>query len=476
MDGDAVSLAVCDESLKACECNKDHLLAHCARCMGIRSMGVSLLSKKVSLAKLFPSADFAGAAKRLVMAVRGINDLKRITIGHFDLGMAVYSSLVDHTKCTEPNVKLWRERLIQLTADALASYSFAKCWMTATKADMIYIFNGRYAAARAFVRAAQETGTPFCTHERTSSLGRIRLFSDSVPHDPRPYRDMVKRFWAQHGLDPKVVEQGIDFFEERPRRKLTGWVSMIEGQSQGRLPDSWDPSKRNIAIFGSTEGEFVALQDLYEGALFTSQLEAYSRLLQHASIHCPDLTFYLRLHPNSRNELNRWWKHPSLANIPNLEVIEPDDEVSSYALLNACEKIVGIGSSMCLEATYWGKPSLLLGLTFFSGLDAVYECASIEAACRMLHSRDLPPKEQINAIKFGAFMRCGGEVLPHSEPVNYYTLKFKGKVLEARQEIHEWLGACENRSPAQGIRARIRNKQDRHNFRLLWDKFNGCFQ
>ena len=56
---------------------------------------------------------------------------------------------------------------------------------------------------------------------------------------------------------------------------------------------------------------------------------------------------------------------------------------------------------------------------------------------------DLSPKAQVNAIKFGAFMRCGGDDLIHSVPVNYYTMKFKNQVLEANREVHQWLGECE---------------------------------
>jgi hypothetical protein len=310
-------------------------------------------------------------------------------------------------------------------------------------------------------------GVDYYTHERNSSLGMVQLFKNSLPHDPRPYAAMVEEFWEQHHTDQEVVSQGTDFFEERPKKILTGWTSMVKDQVRGLLPEEWEQQRRNIVIFGSTEGEFVALQDLYEGAPFQAQIDAYSSLLHEASKECPELMFYLRLHPNSKNELNQWWTMEAITRFSNLRIVKPEDPVSSYALLQSCEKVLGIGSSMCLEATYWGKPSILLGLTFYSGLDAVYESRNVVEACQLLKAVDLPAKNKINAIKFGAFMRGNGERLPHSIPVNYYTMTFKGEILEANRDVLEWLSECEKRPPVRGWKKWLQNRKDNTKFSQL---------
>ena len=61
-------------------------------------------------------------------------------------------------------------------------------------------------------------------------------------------------------------------------------------------------------------------------------------------------------------------------------------------------------------------------------------------------------------------MRCAGEKLTYSEPVNFYTLQFKGKTLEARREVHEWLGACEKRPAVTGIKKWLQERSDKKRF------------
>ena len=128
--GDDVYLLECNASLNACECNKEHDLSHCLRCIGIRQSGVSLLREKINLVSLPPSSQFARAAANVLKSVHTLEDLKKIKIENFDLGMAVYSSLIDHTKSTLPCIKLWQKKIIKLTCDALSMYWFSKSWIT----------------------------------------------------------------------------------------------------------------------------------------------------------------------------------------------------------------------------------------------------------------------------------------------------------------------------------------------------------
>lgn len=468
--GDEVYYLACDASFLSCECNREHELAHCLRCVGMRQAGVSLLRGNVTPVPLHSSAELQKKVRKMQRRIRTLDDLKALRIGKFDLGMAVYSSLVDQSKSTLPDVLLWREKILALLTDALTAHETTLDFLRKSGVDLVYLFNGRYATARGILRACQEVGVDFYTHERKSDLNRIQLYKNTFPHDPRPYGGMVLEFWEANKGVPGVRESGVDFFEERPKRKLTGWYSMVGGQEKGKMPASWNPQRRNMAIFGSSEGEFVALQDLYEGSLFASQKEGYSALMTESLKLFPEVMYYLRLHPNSKNEQIRWWDEMKF---PNLEIIEPESDVCSYTLMLSSEKVLGIGSSMCLESTYWEKPSLVFGLTFYAGINAVYECESVQEACELIGDKNLPPKPRENAVKFGAYMRGAGRSLPFSAPVNYYTLTFQGKVLEACYEVHEWLGECERRKPVSGWKKWLRGIQDRRKYQGILAAKNG---
>ncbi|HNP98783.1 MAG TPA: hypothetical protein PKK99_06990 [Bacteroidia bacterium] len=56
---------------------------------------------------------------------------------------------------------------------------------------------------------------------------------------------------------------------------------------------------------------------------------------------------------------------------------------------------------MGVEATYWGKTSVLLGKSLYMNMGACHQPASHEEAIEMLERPELPRLDRINAIKYG---------------------------------------------------------------------------
>lgn len=473
-NGDYVSLVECDEYLRNCECNRSHSLVQCMRCIGIRQHGLTKLSRQPTMLPLVLPSYRGKAPDDLPLKFSSLDELKSFKMDGCDLGMAVFSSLVDRSSNTEPDVKELQSTVRDLLCDAWRVWKSAVEILQSDRYDRVYIFNGRYAAARPWLRACQATDTRYFTHERSGHLGKYQLFDQSVPHEPTQYAQRVSKFWELAGDNPETYQEGCEFFDERPKGLLTGWTSFVGKQQSDMLPLSWDNQRRNISVFATTNGEYVSLRDLFAEGLYETQTDAFLDLLSQANEVDKSLFFYIRLHPNSISEKIRWWEDERFAHAKNVEIIPPDSSVSSYALLWASEKSVCFLSSVGLEATYWGKASMILGKAFYSGIEAAYEPKTREEVAEWLQGYP-EPKPKVNAVKFGSYMRCGGEVLPYSEPVNYYTLKFKGDVLEARQEVHEWLGECEKHPPVSGFKKWLQDRNDRKAFNQLWDDCDGWF-
>jgi hypothetical protein len=470
--GDEVWLATCDAGLMNCECNQKHDLAHCLRCIGIRNHGVSLLEGKVRTLQLVQEKVAIKLPPELPSEFSSLEELKGFKVEGFDLGMAVFSSLVDRLSDTNPDVVLHKALVRNLALDAWRVWVSAKAILSEQQFEKVYIFNGRYSAARPLVRACEQAGIDYITHEKSGHVERILLFENQFPHDPSQYAARIETFWSQCGKQEHVLLEGKEFFEERPRGQLSGWTSFITTQQQQLLPSSWDPSRRNIAVFATTDGEYVGLRDLYADGLYPDQCTAFGDIAREAQHRDKNIYFYIRLHPNSRHESVRWWESVCLSEASNVEIIPSDSPISSYALMAASEKCITFLSSVGIEATYWGKPSMILGKAFYSGIDAVYEPSTyLQAHEWVVGSPSCKPR--LNAMKFGAFMRCGGTELPYSEPVNYYTLKFKGEVIEARQEVHEWLGECEQRKPVSGIKKWLQARRDKKRFNQIIKRCGG---
>lgn len=472
--GDTITQLVCGADQNCCESNHAHLLSHCARCIGIRQHGLSLLSHSIKTQPLIHNDFILSWPDNGKFKFKSLAELKNLNIEGFDIGYATYSSLVDRLLDTDPDITQCGSLVNNLLADSYRIFRTAMKYLKENHYDLVYIFNGRYAAARPWVRACEIQKVQFVTHERTSSSDRAIRFSNTLPHYPGHYTERVLQFWEDAHKDKVILKEAEDFFEERPKGKMTGWVSFIDMQKENTLPPDWDENLRNVVIFATTEREFVGVQDMTIGYLFSSQEEAYPCIIQKALEKDSNLYFTLRIHPNSIKEKVRWWEGKAFQGLPRCRIIQPESSISSYALLFACEKSLCFRSSMGLEATYWGKPSIVLAPPFYGKIDAVYEPSTIDEAIGLVVAR-LDPKPKINALKYAAFMRCAGDKLPFSKSINYYTIDFKGKVLEARREVHEWLGACEKRPEVTGINKWFRDRCDRLEFNKLWRKCDGWF-
>ncbi|MEI8309169.1 MAG: hypothetical protein WCH98_00275 [Verrucomicrobiota bacterium] len=473
-EGDDVTLLTCDGCQRACEPNPPHLLAHCLRCIGIRQHGQSLLSREVRTKPLI-RADFIPLTLPPEFRNIGtVEDLKKCKVDEFDIGWAVFSSLVDRAGTEFPSLVENRLLVESLLLDSLRIYRTACAYLAEDKYDRVYIFNGRYAAARPWLRACASRGVTYVTHEKSSSLNRIFLYKNGIPHTTLGWPERMRAFWELNGNDGEVLKQAEDFFEERPKGFLTGWYSFTDKQRGDQMPADWDPKRKNAVIFSSTSNEFAGIKDLIVASLFESQLEAYSFIVKEASKRDPNLRFYLRIHPNSTEDKFRWWTEFDNETLALLTIIPPESGISSYTLLFNSDVVITPFSSIGIEATYWGKPSIVVDRPYYCGIDAVYEPQTGDEIVDLL-AKDISPKPKINALKYSAFLRCSGFLLRHSNPLNYYTIDFKGSVLEARQEVHEWLARCEKRPKAGPIGKWLRDRNDAREFRKLWNQCGGKF-
>lgn len=79
--------------------------------------------------------------------------------------------------------------------------------------------------------------------------------------------------------------------------------------------------------------------------------------------------------------------------------------------MNAADKVISFGSTMGVEANYWGKPSILLSASEYYNLGVCYLPSSIEELCEMIKA-DLQPLAKEGALKY-AFYLLDREVRCH---------------------------------------------------------------
>src|SRR5690606_14617556 len=97
----------------------------------------------------------------------------------------------------------------------------------------------------------------------------------------------------------------------------------------------------------------------------------------------------------------------------NITLIPPDAKVDSYALLDRGERILTFGSTIGIEGTFWGKPSICAEYSYYDGHDAQYEANSEAELMDLLTRPGLAAKPREHALGFGYYMNTFGTNFIH---------------------------------------------------------------
>ena len=332
--GDQVEFVSCVGHLSNCDFNIQKKQAACEECVGRQLAGLSSLEGKIKIRQLKPPKNQMNTR---LPDVHSIRDLVKLTIDNFDIGYSCLSSLVSSVRDPEPNIVASREVLNKFYQSALATFTATKSYLHTTRPDRVYVFNGRFSSMRAVLRACQSTGVECAIHERGFDKDHFQLYIDHLPHDIQYIQNRINDQWSRAGDDPKRNTVASQWFEGRRARIETNWKSFVKGQEVGQLPEGFDKNKRNVAVFVSSEDEFVAIGDQWKHPIYNNQVDGILKLIdsfeQDERFH-----FYMRIHPNLIGLNNTQTKALDKINSPRLTKIAADSTVDTYQLITACEK------------------------------------------------------------------------------------------------------------------------------------------
>ncbi len=410
--GDDVHVAVCDGDLPACDRNPAHEPVRCEMCMGRRRQGLALVDGNfVSLPLLMLRDTDQAELRAMTTRFSTLEELRSVAVEGFDLGMAVLSSLISFRREPAPSVVANAAWIENLLLAALAVYRSIGNRLRAQRYDRVYVFNGRFAIARAVLRACQAAGVVCATHERGHDHRHFALFENALCHDAALMHRTMLECW-QRADEAEREAVGAQFFEDRAKGVGKNWFSFVDKQANGLLPEDFDPTQKNLVVFVSSEDEFAAIGREWDDGIYATQVEGVRRIVDDLVLE-DRIHVTLRVHPNLSGIDNDQTRAIAQLDSPMLTIVPAQSAVSSYALLAAANQVLTFGSTMGIEAVYWGVPSILAGPSFYRALGATYTPSTHGELMALIRS-DLEANPRLAALIYGYHWNTFGE------PFRYY--------------------------------------------------------
>lgn len=406
-----VFILSCNGILRNCVVNKTSDRAFCKVCQFARNVGEKPYLERV---KMIHIEDYVKAEKTVfpVLEYGNTKDIQNIMYKGCYIGYGALSSYVSYTRNQEPVMdQEFRNYFDDLLKSEILLINSIENLFSKLSFDEVYLYNGRWADVRPVfdicLRDKIKVNVLESVNNGTTSFDR-EIYVNVLPQDISYRNGIIEKIWKESELDDEIKEKlASDFYIRRKNADFVrGDIKVFTAEQQSdKLPDGWDTSKRNISIFNSSEDEFIALGkewDMYQ--IFANQESGIKEILSAFEINT-NYHFYLRIHPNLSNV--PYGYHKRLYDLEqkykNVTVIAGDSKVSTYKLIDHCEKVIVFGSSVGAEACYWRKPVILLGGTTYYLQGLAYIPVSLEETFGLIEA-NLEPKPIIGALKFGFYL------------------------------------------------------------------------
>lgn len=410
--GNEVYFLLCNHRFGYCACNMRGSGFKCIRCKHYVKGLLKKCSPNIKVIEMDEQLNelLDEEINKIKPEYHSLEDIKSITYKGVKVGMGCLSAYITHSRNNNPLIDdVFKAYFDKVLKAGFYYAAFQYRMIMEIEPDRVQLYNGRCLESRAVGDIAIQHNILLRCNEQWRVFPHFflkRQYYNALPHSIDANKKWLNSMWADEYI-PLIEKErvGRRFFESKYEHSFGGDKDYTANQKAEKLPENWDASKKNYVIFNSSEDELTAIGgDYEEKKVFKSQ---YDGVVHIANLFKDrkDVAIYLRIHPNLTDINYRY--HTDLLSIDkkneNFFVVRGDSDVSSYALMREAYRVITFGSTTGIEATYMGKPVIALGVNDFSGLDISYNPESVEETDRLLQAKELPPRPQIEAIKYGYF-------------------------------------------------------------------------
>jgi capsule polysaccharide export protein KpsC/LpsZ len=382
----------CDNQLSTCFFNPTHNLFACAICE-TRTIKFHNQFKQLNRLTLENKNVTYKSPK-----INSLEELINLNYNDINIGRGVASSIISlYREYNINKIDNIDEIINENCKMAINTILNFENFISEYSPDEVYLFNGRFTEVYAISELCKKFNLTYKTFETGASRNKYSIRTNTTVHNIKGFQDDMKIFAER--LDKKVViEEGKKIYNDRIKGNQGEVYNFLTLQEKRKLPSNFNNNKNNIVIFNSSEDEMKVIKD-WKIDLYENQNTAIKTIINHFKDN-DNFHFYLRNHPNLINIINSQTTELAELDFKNLTVINSDDPIDTYALIESCDKTISFGSSTGIEASFLGKPSILLGNSFYKGLNCVYEPNSFEELFTLINNRDLYQKKDFNIFLY----------------------------------------------------------------------------
>jgi len=420
----------CSNTFNSCYFNPNGKPEICYLCKKGKTNSLQLIEGKFQHLKIddlleendfYSAKDFVGTITKVDFELQYEN---------FRVGESALSTYISKTR--DRDLEFVENSFTQeLILNGVAMFIALKRFCTEYSFDVIYNFNGRHIYNRAVMDVALAINKPLYNVEAPRIGGAVERFRNVLPHTIEYKQKLVEEAWNDKLLSTKdKINIASEYFKKRRSGTRVNAMSFTEKQDKNSLPKGVDYEKSITVLYTSSDDEFVAIGKEWLNPYFSDQNEGIFYVSKLFGEKFSEQTLIIRVHPNFAGVDFDYAKKINLLKnkYKNVHIVEPESKVDSYALMDIAEKIITFGSSITAEATYWEKPVIMLGRSFFSGMQIAHEPDKIEDL-ELLIKNALPAKNNLGSLKFGYYVINGGIKAKYYTSDNRGNTYFKDKKL-----------------------------------------------
>lgn len=414
----------------SCSLNIYGIKEICKVCISRRNNALSKLTGNFNIHEIGENRNFPKKYN-----YKTILDLKYKKI---DFGLGVYSSYTNTTRDSYLKGKQAKTTIKNLLNTSYSIYFFFKKFLKKNNIDELIVYNSRMSEKRPLFRLANQKNIKVSNYEKLS-VEKFYNFSKYFSQDRNFLkREIVKFLKKDNGYYVKEKKFFKDKFNSK--KDPINFEVYSKYQKKNLLPKGWAKHNNNIVFYTASDDEHLSFGREYNPPFARDQKDLiYQTCLILANKK--NFVFWIRCHPRWRR--SKWFDRKFFNEIQkkfnNVNVIYPEDNISSYAMLKDAYNVICLWSFLLVESTYWRKkPSISLTKNDFSecGVSVVPKNIK-EYSNLILRNFETRKKNQIKALRYAKFfLNAGSKIKFFSGSIETgYTFKNYNLSLSAFEKI-----------------------------------------